>query len=64
MSCVWGELGGQPLQGYYGCLQRFWLFQESSDDITWFLDMYELMEWMELFCALGNEAMVIVDEAR
>ena len=63
MHCVWVELGRQPLQDITDVFKGFGCFKSSSDDITWFLAMYELMEQIELISAHGNEAMVIVDEA-
>ena len=34
-----------------------------SDVVTWFLTMSKLVEWVESFCTLGNETMIIVDES-
>ena len=46
------------------CVEYLYWAGCPSDIVTWFLTMNELVEWVESFCTLGNETMIIVDETK
>ena len=61
-----GRMGQENCTGQYisACIEYLHCVGCPSNVVAWFLTMCELVEWMELFCTLGNEAMIIVDETK
>ena len=43
------------------CIGYLYRIRCASEVVTQFLTMSELVEWIESFCTLGNETMVIAD---
>ena len=61
-----GRMSQENCTGQYvsACAEYLHCAWYSSDVITGFLTMSELVEWIESFCTLRNETMIIVDETK
>ena len=61
-----GRMSQDSCAGQYvsACVEYLYCVGCPSDVITWFLTMSELVEWLESFCTLWNEMMMIVDETK
>ena len=64
MIALWDE-DPKSCTGHYisACVEYLHCVGCPSDVVTWFLTMSELVEWVESFCTLGNETMIIADES-
>ena len=61
-----GRMGQESCTGKYVsvCAEYLHCVGCPSNVVTWFLTMSELVEWIDLFCTLGNKRMIMVDETK